>query len=137
MAPQAGLHNESLPHWRKRSLEGAREDSTVKSAQSIKTVCVLVLLAVLVSYSLDLECLLETQTCQQQIQSAHNEPDTSCAQPSLLPAVVAVALLQTTSSFVSPIPYTLERVLGQWRERSVVGHSHRLIPLGLRAPPSA
>lgn len=126
-----------LSRIKRRSLGGTAEAGQVKVAQSIKTTWVLVLLAVLVSYSFDFECLLETQTCQQQIQSAHSEPDTNCAQPSLLPAVVVVAILPTTSSFFSPVPTTLERVLGQWRNPSVVGQSHRLVPLGLRAPPSA
>lgn len=50
------------------------------------------LLAVLLSYSYDFECLLETHSCRQLavISSVEIELDTGCAQPSLRPMPIAL-----------------------------------------------
>lgn len=103
-------------------------------AQPIKTAFVVVLLAVLLAYNLDFECLLETQSCQRQAPGIQLEL-TSCAQPGLLPA--SVAILPATSSFIAR---ALDAVEGELEFRSppeVVLQPPQVIPLGLRAPPAA
>ena len=104
----------------------------------------LVLLAVLVSYNLDLECFLESQTCHQiqsghaeceQVQSVHAQLDSNCAQPTALPLLSLVAILPPPTDFRPPAPVTVELVECSWVEPELPRIALLSVPLGLRAPP--
>lgn len=96
-----------------------------------RSVWVLALLAVLLSYSYDFECLLETHGCQQQ--NVQVELDSSCAQPSVRPAVAA--LLPTHTSLSVPAPTTVAQPPLLWVIVDPPSHPPLSVPLGLRAPP--
>lgn len=106
----------------------------MRGLRSVKIICVLVLLAVVVSYSLDLECFLESQACHQ-VQITDQELDRSCAQPTTLPVVAAI--LPAQPYFRLPAPIIVERVTIGWPEPERARRQLRLLPLGLRAPPIA
>ncbi len=101
----------------------------------IRATCVIVLLALLVSYNLDLECLLESQSCQQTA-SVSAEFESSCSQPTTL-TVVVVAILPPQTTFLPPTPLTVELVRSLKFEPEFAHVSYLLVPLGLRAPPAA
>lgn len=102
----------------------------------MKTLWIWALLAVLLSYSYDFECLLESQGClQQQTHQAQAEIDSTCAQPSLMPAVVA--LLPTCTKVVLPAlrAEAVEPIAALPLEAPP--QPQLSVPLGLRAPPLA
>jgi hypothetical protein len=92
---------------------------------------VLALLAVLLSYSYDFECLLESQGCQQQVLTVEWNPD--CAQPGLVPA--AIALLPTTSGWRALCPLTVGAAPRLWEVSQPALQPPSCRPLGQRAPP--
>lgn len=100
----------------------------------IRATCVIVLLALLVSYNLDLECLLESQSCQQTA-NVSAELESSCSQPTTLAMVVAI--LPQRTKFSLPVPITVELVRSLKFEPEFAHVSYLLVPLGLRAPPAA
>lgn len=102
---------------------------------SIRLICVWALLALLLSYSFDFECLLESDRCQQQgqIQALTSDLDDSCVQPGLLPA--AVALLTTSIVLVVFAPVTLPRTAPPVVALESAAQPPLCVPLGLRAPP--
>lgn len=107
-------------------------------ARNLKLMWVWALLAVLLSYNYDFECLLETQGCQQLavVQSTHEVVEASCVQPGLTPAVVAL-LATTTSYVVVPAPVLLQRPSRLWAALPAPEQPPLSVPLGLRAPPQA
>jgi hypothetical protein len=119
----------------RRSLTENPENDKVRP---IKATCIIVLLALLVCYNLDLECLLESQSCQRATPSAHAELDSSssrCSQPTTLTVVVAILPPQT--KWLLPAPITVELVRSPEFEPELARVSYLLVPLGLRAPPAA
>lgn len=91
------------------------------------------LLALLLSYSFDLECLVEQHSCKTQV--VHSEPGTDCTQPGLTP--LSVALLPTTPGITVPAPLVVTPVEMEWSVPDLPRQSWRAVPLGLRAPPLA
>lgn len=91
------------------------------------------LLALLLSYSFDLECLVEQHSCKTQV--VHSEPGTDCTQPGLTP--LSVALLPTTPGITVPAPLVLTPIKMEWSVPDLPRQSWRAVPLGLRAPPLA
>ena len=90
----------------------------------------------LVSYSFDLECLVERQSCAQG--TVHLGPTSDCAQPGLVPSPLAVAVLPPSLDFKLPpalvaTPVKLVPTAAQEPPPSMGVP----VPLGLRAPPLA
>lgn len=101
--------------------------------RSAKVAFVLALLATLLTYSFDVECLLETFHGGPEI-TAHADLE-NCSQPTLLTAVAA--LLPTTSIDAPPAELLLEASRNHWRPIEQPWSPYRAIPLGRRAPPLA
>ena len=91
------------------------------------------LLALVVSYNLDLECFFESHSCRTQI--VHFEPGLDCMQPGLTPA--PVALIPTTPCVVVPIARIAYHVEPEWPSAAPPRPPCLAVPLGLRAPPNA
>ena len=103
---------------------------------SIRLIWVWALLALLLSYSFDLECLLEHDRCQQQqgqTQTQISELDVSCVQPGLLPA--PVALLTTFIALIVHAPVTVPPAAPFVIALESAAQPPLCVPLGLRAPP--
>ena len=103
---------------------------------SIRLIWVWALLALLLSYNFDFECLLESERCQQQgqIQTVTSELEDSCVQPGLLPA--AVALLTTFVVLLVFAPLMVPRTAPPLVALESAAQPPLCVPLGLRAPPS-
>lgn len=105
----------------------------MKQARFSRAIGVVALLAVLLSYSFDFECLLEREACQQQLFSLGTDVDSGCSQPTLLPIVVAILPPSTLLSV--PAPVVAQESPTLWNALPAPVLAPQLVPLGLRAPP--
>lgn len=113
---------------------GAREKGgNVASPRNISVVWVWALLAVLLCYSFDLECLIEEQGCAQTI--LHSERPSDCTQPGIKPSPVPLAILTTPPRFCLPAWREATLVAVSWAVSASPPPAPRSVPLGLRAPP--
>lgn len=101
--------------------------------RTTKMALILALLATLLSYSFDVECLLETSHGGREIVAQADLEN--CAQPTL-PALVA-ALLPSSSTDVPTRQVHVNLIVQGPRPVSRPRVACRAIPLGLRAPPLA
>lgn len=99
----------------------------------IKLVWVWTLLALVLSYSLDLECVFEQHSCRSQV--VHQEPGPDCAQPGIAP--MPVALLPGTLVVTKPVATVVAHIEAEWAAPDLPRQGWRPVPLGLRAPPAA
>lgn len=90
----------------------------------------LALLAVLISYNFDFECLLESSERCLQDQSV-----STCIEPNLMP--LPIALLPTHTPVRAPSPTLIVRLGKQWVPSELPVQASLSVPLGLRAPPTA
>jgi hypothetical protein len=132
-APLIALKSSHRPGV-KRDFASRQKGAKMAKWRAAKMAFVLTLLAVLLSYSFDFECLLETSHCGQQI-TVQAESDNTCSQPSLLTS--PAALLPATSVVAPPASIAVNGDAPGWLlvERSWI--KYRVVPLGLRAPPRA
>ncbi len=93
------------------------------------------LLASLLSYSFDLECLVEVHSCAQSATLHESTP--GVVQSILSQAPLAVALLPTSPDYRIPTPHFTSLLPHYWTKREAPQSFTFFIPLGLRAPPSA
>lgn len=94
-----------------------------------------ILLAVLLSYSFDLECLVERQGCTQNV--VHVDRASDCTQPGFTPPTIFVAVLPSTPSIRIPAPRVVALGSQCWTPMDSPPQTSRSVPLGLRAPPLA
>ena len=108
----------------------------MRSERKLQTIWILALLAVLMSYSFDLECQVELKSCSQE--SVHLQSSTDCAQPGLLPSALSIAILPAKLALKLPTPRVALPLpnLGN-RQTQALPPLWCLVPLGLRAPPLA
>ncbi len=97
-------------------------------------VFVLALLAVLISYEYDIECLMESQACHEIVQG---EKLADCTQPSLPSAATGafVAILPSHTPVTAPPPSIVVTEEAPWSVQALPLVVFQGPPLGLRAPP--
>ena len=103
------------------------------SSRKVSIVWVWALLAVLLSYSFDIECLVETQSCAQGI--VHLERPSDCTQPGLTPTPLLIAVIPASPRVRIPAPRAISPDAVCWTVSDSPAQTSRSVPLGLRAPP--
>ena len=114
----------------KERFMGEGKGRAMRRQQIWPRIWILTLLAILLSYSLDFECLLEAKSCQQA--AASSNASSTCGEPKVGPSP---AILPEAPIFHGPILLYTAYIPEPTKQVRHPVNDRGAVPLGLRAPP--